>query len=335
MTSRVATALSMWDPMEGMLFGARGLAARCEGLVLARPQQLSAQLQLTGATGADDLASVELLVTGWGSVEISEAVLDRMPRLRGIVHAAGSVKHHLTRDAWQRGIQVTGCADWNAIPVAEYALATTLLAGKRALWVDEGGFQYDSYMYDDQIGNNRRTLGVVGASRIGRRLIALISAFDFDVVVYDPTLTAIEVAELGARKVTLAELAEIADVVSLHAPSLPETQAMIDGEFLAAMKPGAVLINTARADLIDMPALLQALRDRDLHAVLDVLPPDEADITRALRSLPNVFSTPHIAGAGGNEIRRLGDGALEQIRSFLEVGEFSRPIELAELEKSA
>ena len=152
------------------------------------------------------LAGAEVLLTGWGCPPLTGEALEKMPALRAVVHAAGSVKGHVTEAAWERGLIVSSAADVNALPVAEFTLAAILLANKRVLplahayretraWMDILGLTAGA-------GNYRRTIGVVGASRTGRRVIELLKPFDMSVLVYDPYLDAADASALGAWTVT-------------------------------------------------------------------------------------------------------------------------------------
>jgi phosphoglycerate dehydrogenase-like enzyme len=172
-------------------------------------------------------------------------------------------------------------------------------------------------MQREAIGNYRRNVGIVGASRIGRRVIELLKPFDYRLLLADPTLDAAEAAGLETEKVDLDELMRQADVVSLHAPSLPSTRHMIDARRLSLMKDGATLINTARGILIDEAALLSALKTGRIDAVLDVTDPEIPEAGSAFYDLPNVFLTPHIAGAIGLERARLGEMAVDEVERFV------------------
>jgi len=106
------------------------------------------------------------------------------------------------------------------------------------------------------------------------------------------------------------------DIVSVHAPSLPSTRHMIGARELSLMKDGATLINTARGALIDEAALLETLSTGRIDAIIDVTDPEVPETTSAFYDLPNVFLTPHIAGAVGLERGRLGDMAVDEIERF-------------------
>lgn len=259
------------------------------------------------------LADVEVIVTGWGAPRVDADVLERAPRLHTVLHAAGSVKSQLADPAWERGIAVSSAADANALPVAEYALAAILLAGKGIFGLRESFRAERSFplghIHPD-VGNFGRTVGIVGASRIGRRVIELLRPFDLRVLLADPYLAPGEVA--GAELVTLERLVAEADIVSLHAPDLPETNRLIDTARLASMKDGAVLVNTARGRLVDTDALVAELKTGRLSAVLDVTHPEPLPVDSPLFTLPNAFLTPHVAGSQGNELARMGRYIVEE-----------------------
>jgi phosphoglycerate dehydrogenase-like enzyme len=267
------------------------------------------------AVGRERLASISILITGWGAPPVGAAELDAMPRLRAIIHAGGTVKAHVPPAAWDRGILVTTAASANAYPVAEYTLAFILLAGKdvpeivRAYARDPAAAAADR----DDIGNFQRTVGVISASRIGRRVIQLLEPFDFTVLVYDPNLTADDPILARAQRTDLDDLLRRSSIVTIHAPLLPETIGLLGREQLAQMRPGATLINTARAPIVDQEALTEAVAANRLRAILDVTDPEPLPARHPLRRLDGVILTPHVAGALGNELRRLGQSATREI----------------------
>lgn len=265
------------------------------------------------------LSRLEILVTGWGAPQIGAAELDRMPRLRAIVHAAGTVKDHLSDAVWDRGVLVTSAASANAYPVAEYTLAMILLAGKRIPDAIRGyAADPDAYAdVDPATGNFGRTVGIVGASRVGRRVIELLEPFDLRVLLYDPSLEAADPVLARAERVGLDDLFRRSSIVSVHAPLLPETIGMIGSRQLDLLPAGATLINTARAPIVDQDALAAAVRSRGLRAVLDVTEPEPLPAGHPLRALPGVVLTPHVAGALGNELRRLGECARHEVERFV------------------
>jgi phosphoglycerate dehydrogenase-like enzyme len=274
---------------------------------------------------------VEVLITGWGAPPID----DPAPALRAVIHAAGSARRLITPAAWARGIVVSTAAAANAPPVAEYTLAMILLANKAAPAAErlyrERRAHVDALAELPGVGNLGKTVGIVGASRVGRRVIELLEPFDLDVLVYDPYLG----EDLGPEPRELDALLAESDVVSLHAPSLPSTRHMLDARRLALLRDGAVLINTARGALIDHDALIAELRTGRISAVLDVTEPEPLPPDSPLYALPNVTLTPHIAGALGTEVRRLGDAAIDELARYAAGEPFAHPLTAADLDRVA
>jgi phosphoglycerate dehydrogenase-like enzyme len=269
------------------------------------------------AAGDEELADVEVLLTGWGSPAVDAATLARMPRLQGIVHTAGTVRFVVTDAVWERGdVVVTSSTEANAVPVAEYALAQILLAGKRIL-AQQARYRREhrpapATAADPHIGNYGGVVGLIGASRIGVLVAEHLRRFDLEVLITDPFADAESVAALGATKVEPEELYSRSDVVSLHAPDVPSTRGMVTRELLALMRDGTTFLNTARPALVDVDALREEVLSGRLSAVLDVH--DDLADDDPLWEAEHALLTPHIAGSQGNELHRLGEAALEEVR---------------------
>jgi phosphoglycerate dehydrogenase-like enzyme len=261
----------------------------------------------------DRLAEVEVLITGWGCPIVDNRILDNAPKLRAVLHAAGSVKGHLGREVWERGIVVSSAAAANAVPVAEFTLGAILLAGKGAFdlrerYRRERTFEL-GYIHAD-VGNHGRTVGLIGASRIGRQVLELLRPFGFRVQVYDPY--AEDVASVDLRT-----LLSTSDIVSVHAPLTAETLHMLGSTELELLGDGAILINTARGQVVDTDALIGELSSGRITAILDVTEPEPLPADSPLFTLPNAFVTPHIAGSHGSELARLGGCVTAELERFL------------------
>ncbi|MFJ1665239.1 hydroxyacid dehydrogenase [Streptomyces bottropensis] len=284
------------------------------------------------------LAEAEVLVTGWGCPRIDRAVLDAAPRLRAVLHSAGSVKGFVTPAVWERGIAVSTAAAANAVPVAEYTLAMILLAGKDILGRRERlrtERASPGWGFVPGIGNHGRRVGVIGASRIGRRVIELLRPFDLRVSLTDPYVDEAGAAALGVPLLPLDDLLRTCDIVTVHAPDTPETHRLLDRRALALMPDGAVLINTARGALVDHDALLDELRAGRLSAILDVTDPEPLPADSPLLDLPNAFVTPHLAGSQGNEVARLGLAVTEEAERLTTGRELAHALDRTTLERMA
>ncbi|MEU2540732.1 hydroxyacid dehydrogenase [Streptomyces iakyrus] len=284
------------------------------------------------------LARAEILVTGWGCPRLDETVLDAAPRLRAVLHSAGSVKSFATHALRERGIAVSSAAVANALPVAEYTLAMILLAGKDVLAArDRMRTTRASAGWGviPGIGNYGRRVGVIGASRIGRRVLDLLRPFDLRPVLSDPYVDERRAAALGVPLLPLDELLRTSGIVTVHAPETPETHRMIGRRELALMPDGAVLINTARGALVDHDALVAELRTGRLSAILDVTDPEPLPADSPLYDLPGAFVTPHLAGSQGNELARLGLAVAEEAERLLAGEEPAHAVDWAALEREA
>jgi len=267
------------------------------------------------------LSRVEVLITSWGCPPIDAAIVDRMPRLRLIAHLAGSVKGFLDDVVWRRGILVTNAVAANAVPVAEFTLAAILFANKRVIqlnrfYVDHRENRAPWTLEAPDVGNYRKTIGIIGASHVGRLVIAHLKRFDFRILLYDPYVTSMGSRDLGVERASLAELLARSDVVSLHAPLLPETRHMLGARELALMPDRATLINTARGGLIDPAALETELTRGRIFAFLDTTEPPVLPDHSPLYDLPNVFLTPNITGSLGRETERLTDYIVAEVERF-------------------
>jgi phosphoglycerate dehydrogenase-like enzyme len=298
------------------------------------PTVLQSRSDIERLPGADRL---ELLVTGWGCPVLDEALLERLPELRYVIHSAGSVKPFVTDALWERGIRVSSQAAANAIPVAEYTVAMIVLANKgvftMARRAQRGEPDPDIRTELAQAGNYGKVVGVIGASQVGALVLRMLAAYDLRLLVADPTLDEAGAAALGARLVPLDVLMRESDVVSIHAPSLPETHGLIGADELNAMRPGTTLINTSRAELVDQDALLRVAATGRIAAILDLVHHGES--ARALAALDNVVVTPHLAGSVGVELHRLGAGVLDEVSRVTEGAPLLFPINPQHLARSA
>ncbi|MET0476243.1 MAG: hydroxyacid dehydrogenase, partial [Mycobacterium sp.] len=297
--SRPRAVLAMWDGIAQAAFAPDQRRRLADCVDLVREQAIRSFADLPD----DQLREVEVVVGHWGCPQLDGEALARLPKLRLFAYAAGSVKEGgtVTPAVFERGVVVTTAVVANAIPVAEYTLAVILLANKGAFLARERVRDPDGPEVREPVplGNLGKRIGIIGASRIGRRVLELLGPFDLEPVVHDPYLTEDDASGLGVQAVTLDELVSTSDVVTIHAPLTPATEGLIGRRQLAAMKDGAVLVNTARGRLVDTDALEEELATGRISAVLDVTWPEPLPPESALLRLPNAFVTPHVAGSTG------------------------------------
>jgi len=263
------------------------------------------------------------VVTGWDSPPITDEMLAVAPELEAIVHSAGSVRPFIPDTIWASGVRVATCNDALGKGVAETALGL-MIAGLKGFFpngnltrqghwqetIPATGFGRVRELYDV-------TIGIIGASRTGRHVIRLLSEFEADVVLFDPTLSAADAALMDVRLVSLDELMRVSDVVSLHAPALPQLRHMLGAREFSAMKDDAIFINTARGMLVDEAALIAELETMRISAILDITYPEPPSMTSLFRTLPNVTLLPHIAGAISTGNFRQGGSTVDQLLELL------------------
>jgi phosphoglycerate dehydrogenase-like enzyme len=333
---RPKAALVMVPGVEDQLFSPN-VRADLEQLVdLAAPRAVNLD-DLTDAT----LGEIEVMVGSWGCTVLDERILSRMPKLQLLVYAAGTVKSTVTAATWDRGVAVTSAAAANAIPVAEFTLAAVVMIAKDVFRIRDrhrdarGREPVAQEGPAGEVGTNGLRVGLIGASHVGRLVIERLSTLDVHVAVADPYLTSVEAAALGAEKKDLDDLCAWADIVSVHAPALPSTQHLLDADRMSRMRDGAWLLNTARGSLVDTEALTRECSAGRLCAFIDTPEPEPVPFDSPLYDLPNVVLTPHIAGSLGNEISRMGELAVAELRRFLRGDPLLYEVRASDLERIA
>lgn len=264
------------------------------------------------------LYEADAAITSWGTPQLDEEWLRRCPRLKVVAHAAGTVKGLVSAALWERGIRVSSANGPLGEGVAETALAMTIASVKN-MWRIERAARAGGWAEERRKAREmyQVTIGVIGAGKAGAHYMKLLRPFHVKVLAYDPHVDRQRLAELGATRVELDELIRQSDVISIHAPLLPSTRNMLDRSRLLAMKDDAIIINTARAPLIDEEALVEQLSLGRLFACLDVTSTEPLPVDHPLRSLPNCVLTCHIAGAVSNGGYRLGQFAVEELERYL------------------
>ncbi len=254
-----------------------------------------------------------LIITAWGSPKIDDEMIRLCPNLRGIIHAGGGIKGLLSDEFIKRDLFISSANGALADGVAESTVAMAVAACKgmftlpndarNGLWYENRSKVKD--FYDIKVG-------IVSVGDIGRRVIKLLKSYEVDILAYDPFVSAEEMSMLGAKKCEFEYLLAESDVISIHTPDIPATDNMFNRENLHLIKDGAVVINTARANVIDDDAFIEELNKNRFMAVLDVAKTAPNDKNHPYRKLPNVVLFPHIAGAVSNGCRRMGKFAVEE-----------------------
>lgn len=254
--------------------------------------------------------------------EVDAALLEAAPRLRVVGRLGVGLDNIDTAACRARGIEVIPATGANALAVAEYVVATAmlLLRGAYLSSAAVAAGEWPRARLSEGREAAGKTLGLVGFGGIGRLTAGLAQALGMRVIAYDPMLASDAPAwgESGVARRELDALLNEADAVSLHVPLTGETRGLFDGARIAAMKPGAVLINTARGGIVDEAALGEALRSGKLGgAALDVFGAEPLPAGAPLAGAPNLILTPHIAGVTLESNQRVSALIAERVAEFL------------------
>lgn len=282
---------------------------------------------------------VEVVSTFVRSV-LDANVLARLPQLKLIATRSTGYDHIDLDYCAAHGVTVCNVPDYGDATVAEHVFALLLAAVRHVVDAAErtrrGDFSQSGLRGFDLRG---KVLGVIGTGRIGRRVIEIAKGFGMEVKAFDARPDADAASRLGFRYASFDETLAAADVLTIHVPATAGTAHLISDREFGLMKPGSVLINTARGSIVDIAALVRAIADGRLRAVgLDVLPQeplvrDEAEIFRTVRQpqafdlkglvanhvvlrFPNVVVTPHTAYDTDDAVHRLIETTLDNIDAF-------------------
>ncbi len=276
--------------------------------------------RLTSADLAERIGGCTALLTGWGTPDITPAVLEAARDLRIIAHSAGSVRRLIPKAALAQGIAVTHAAPLIAEAVAEFTVFGMLLGlrwpHRQNAWMHEGRPWSETRATGGHLLEAQR-VGLIGCGYVARRVITKLQGFGMPISVYDPYLPDERAAELGVTRVSLEELFSTCSVIANHAPTTPETDGMVTTEHFQSLPDGAVFVNNARARAVDQDAMIAELATGRIRAVLDVFNPEPLPPDSPLRGMENVFLTPHMAGQADDTRMRQGAAMVDELERFL------------------
>ena len=240
---------------------------------------------------------------------INSVVIKGMKQAQVIVRYGIGVDNVDLDAARDQGIPVCNIPDYCLNEVADHTLAF-ILASTRQIVPHTAHLRAGKWGMATSIADMKvlrdLTVGVIGFGRIGREVVNRLVPFKCAVLVFDPMVTPGEIEKTGARVATFDEILKAADVLTLHCPSTPQTKKLMNRESLGKLKPGAILINAGRGDLIDGPALMESLGIGHLGTVaLDVFEKEPLDTDDPLLKWPNLILSPHIAAISPTAVRTL------------------------------
>lgn len=303
-----------------------------------RLQRLGCDVTYKPGAKADDLpalvAQANILVVR--SKQVTADTLNASRNLALVLRAGAGVNTIDVKTASSRGIFVSNCPGKNSIAVAELAFALLLAIDRR---IPENvmalrGHKWNKKEYSKAAGVFGKTLGVVGVGQIGREVISRAQAFGLRVLAWSRSLTPAKAETLGVECCAdLDDLFRRADIVSLHVALKPDTRKLVNAARLALMKPNAILINTARGEVIDQAALREALQAGKIRAGLDVFDPEPAESTAdfadPILDLANLWGTHHIGASTEQAQEAIAEEAIRIIETFVQTGVVLNCVNLA------
>lgn len=271
--------------------------------------------------GAEVLKEVEVIISVWGTPRFTNEFMDACENLKLVIHVGGSAKGQTNQRMWERDIMLTSTYAANAVPVAEYTVSQIICCLKK-------GLEFARYIYMEKhyppkaremiTGAFGSTVGLISLGMIGKHVCEILKHFDVKIIAYDPFLSRENAATLNVELCSLEDVFKNSDVVSLHTPWLKETEGMITGHHFESMKANSSFINTSRGAVVNENEMVEVLKIRkDIQVVLDVTHPEPPIQGSPLYTLRNVFITPHVAGAAGNEPKRMGEYALAELKRYI------------------
>jgi D-3-phosphoglycerate dehydrogenase len=281
------------------------------GLVVYNPTRRP----LTSAELKELLPGCDGYIAGLDAID--RDALEGADRLQVIARYGVGVDNVDLDAAAEKGILVTNTPGANSGSVAELAVGLMLALGRNLV---EAAVAARSGGWPRLQGTSLegRCVGLLGFGAIGRQVARRLAGFGCRVLAYDPFPDAAAAAESGVELASFNQVLAQADFLSLHLPVLPETRRLVNASFLAQMKDGACLVNTARGELIDESALVEALQSGKLRgAALDVFPVEPPPADNPLLQLPQVLVTPHISSHTDVATRNMGSMALAECLAVL------------------
>jgi D-3-phosphoglycerate dehydrogenase len=282
------------------------------------------QPELSADTLSGAITDFDILMVR--STKVTARTIEAATGLSLIVRAGAGVNTIDLEAASRRGIHVTNCPGKNTEAVAELAIGL-LLAADRRIPQAAADLQKQAWKkgeYGKARGLKDRTLGVIGLGSIGKAVIARARALEMNIIAWSRSLTPALAEEMGIGHAASAlEVAEKADAVTLHVACTQDTIKLVNAEFLARMKPGAILVNTARGEVVDTVALKAAIKAKHLRVALDVFenePKGNTDTFADAELAQLAICTPHIGASTDQASEAIADESVRIVKSYLATG---------------
>lgn len=268
---------------------------------------------------AESLMDCAIILPMRERLRFGRSLLQRLPNLRMLALTGFQTSHVDMEYCAQNGVTVCGSGNYSPAATAELALGL-ILASQRDLVRADAAVRAGRFQQGLALGTvlEGQVLGIVGLGKIGARVARYGQSLGMDIVAWSPNLTEARCAEAGVRLVSRDELMASSDVVSLHMQYHPSTHGIIGAEQIGRMKSGALLVNTARAALIDRDALVAALDEGRIRAALDVFDSEPLDVDDPLLQVGGTMLSPHLGFSARPGFPLFYQQSIENILAFLE-----------------
>lgn len=303
-----------------------------EGMAILEADGLLEVVDCSGCSRAEleaGLAGAVGLIVRSGT-QADERLLAAGENLRVVGRAGVGLDNIDVDAATRRGVAVMNAPAGNTVSTAELAFALLLSAARRIPAADrslrEGRWDRKAFRGAQLSG---KTLGVVGAGRIGAAVVQRARAFGMRVVVADPYMTEERASDMYVELMDLDDMLPVVDFLTLHIPLTPETKGLLDANRIRLLQPHAILVNAARGGIVDEPALAAALREGRLGAAaLDVYDSEPLPPGHPLRDAPNLVLTPHLGAATSDAQREVAIEIAVAVRAALLEGDYGSAVNM-------
>ncbi len=282
-----------------------------------------------GATSEEEYGKLlaarkpDILVTFWGSPQLTVQLLEANPQIKYLCHISGTVRNQVEQECLRMGLLVTNWGGVISRTISEATLMMILASLRRVTEMTMGMHVRKEWPKERLRSLFERTVGLHGMGPIAQELVPLIKPFNVKLRAYSPNCPDHVFEKLGVERTSsLKELYASNDVISIHTGNTPENFHIVNPEILGAMQDGAVLVNTARGPIIDTEALVAELKTGRIYAALDVFeeemtPPFRLPAESPLRGLENCMLMPHKAGPTNDRLVDTGRLCINNIKRFM------------------
>lgn len=253
--------------------------------------------QLSADEIAEMAGDADVILSGWGTAQLTKEQFDKMPNMKLIAYTGGSAAGVTDRTAVECGVRVLSGNNVFAKSVAEGCLCYTVSALREIEYyqnlVRKGGWREEEFHNRGLIG---KKVGIVGFGTIARFYVELLQWFNCEILIYSSHMTHEEAAKYNARTASLEEIFSECEIVSLHSSLTDKTRGMITRELMMKMKPDTLFVNTARGALVDEEALFDLIVEKRFYAALDAFIEEPFAADHPVRKADNALLIPHMGG---------------------------------------